>query len=85
MNKYPSQTQDKFTVRFPDGMRDAVAERAEKNGRSINSEIVQIIQDSLNGAAVEQQATITIGNDQLERLITNLKSIEEQIEKQSKK
>ncbi|MBC8950259.1 Arc family DNA-binding protein [Xenorhabdus sp. TS4] len=47
MNKYPSQTQDKFTVRFPDGLRDAVAKRAEANGRSMNSEIVQIIEDAI--------------------------------------
>ncbi|ENX5419303.1 Arc family DNA-binding protein [Proteus mirabilis] len=48
MSKYPSQTQDKFTVRFPDGMRDEIAKRAEANGRSMNSEIVQILQDALN-------------------------------------
>ncbi|MTC21806.1 MULTISPECIES: Arc family DNA-binding protein [unclassified Providencia] len=48
MSKYPSQTQDKFTVRFPDGMRDAIAKRAEANGRSMNSEILQILQDALD-------------------------------------
>ncbi len=45
--KFPSQMQDKFTVRFPDGLRDAVAERAKQNGRSMNAEIVQILQDAL--------------------------------------
>lgn len=49
MTKYPSQMQDKFNLRFPDGMRDAIAERAKANGRSMNSEIVQIIQDALDG------------------------------------
>lgn len=29
-DKFPSQTQDKFTVRFPDGMRDKIAETAKK-------------------------------------------------------
>lgn len=48
MSKYPSQTQDKFTVRFPDGMRDEIAKRAEKNGRSMNAEIVQILDDALS-------------------------------------
>lgn len=38
---------DKFNVRFPDGMRDAIAERAKANGRSMNSEIVQILQDAI--------------------------------------
>lgn len=40
---------DKFMVRFPDGMRDAIAERAKANGRSMNSEIVQILEDALFG------------------------------------
>ncbi|MEQ9868718.1 Arc family DNA-binding protein [Pectobacterium odoriferum] len=39
---------DKFMLRFPDGLRDAVAERAKANGRSMNSEIIQIIEDALN-------------------------------------
>lgn len=42
--KYPSQLQDKFNLRLPDGMKDAIAERAKENGRSINSEIVQAIE-----------------------------------------
>lgn len=49
MSKYPSQMQDKFNLRFPDGMRDAIAERAKANGRSMNSEIVQILGDTLYG------------------------------------
>ncbi len=40
---------EKFVVRFPDGMRDAIAERAKRNGRSMNSEIVQILEDALFG------------------------------------
>lgn len=48
---------ERFTVRFPDGMRDAVAERAKSNGRSMNSEIVQIIEDALSGAP-----TVAIGS-----------------------
>lgn len=48
MSKYPSQNQDKFTVRFPDGMRPALAKRAENNDRSMNSEIIQILDNALN-------------------------------------
>lgn len=48
MTKYPSQLQDKFNLRLPDGMRDAIAERAKANGRSMNSEIVQILQEALD-------------------------------------
>lgn len=54
--KFPSQIQDKFTVRFPDGMRDVVAERAKRNGRSMNSEIIQILHDSLVGSTLNMDA-----------------------------
>lgn len=54
MSKYPSQMQDKFNLRFPDGMRDAIAERAKRNGRSMNSEIVQILEDALNKESSEE-------------------------------
>lgn len=39
---------DRFNVRLPAGMRDAIADRAKRNGRSMNSEIVQILQDALD-------------------------------------
>ena len=37
---YPSAQQDQYMVRFPDGMRDRLKAEAEKNGRSMNAEIV---------------------------------------------
>lgn len=48
MAKYPSQLQDKFNLRLPDGMKDRIAEKAKSNGRSMNSEIIQILEDSLS-------------------------------------
>ncbi len=48
MKKYPSQEMERFNVRLPVGMRDAIAERAERHGRSMNSEIVQILSDAIN-------------------------------------
>ncbi len=47
MSEKPVREYDKFMLRFPDGMRDAIAERAKRNGRSMNSEIIQIIEDVL--------------------------------------
>ncbi|MCT8353937.1 Arc family DNA-binding protein [Photorhabdus kayaii] len=49
MTNKPVSAQDKFMLRLPDGMREAIAERAKENGRSMNSEIVQILQDTLYG------------------------------------
>ncbi len=42
-----SRSADKFVVRFPDGMRDRVAEVARHNHRSMNSEIVARLETSL--------------------------------------
>ncbi len=42
---------DKFVLRFPDGMRDAIAERSKRNGRSMNAEIIQIIEDAIAAEA----------------------------------
>lgn len=48
MSKFPSQEMDRFNVRLPAGMREAIAERAKINGRSMNAEIVQILDDALS-------------------------------------
>jgi hypothetical protein len=38
--KKTDRESDKFMLRLPPGMRDAIAHEAEENGRSMNSEIV---------------------------------------------
>lgn len=47
---------DKFNLRFPDGMRDVIAERAKANGRSMNSEIIDIINHSILFSSISQDA-----------------------------
>lgn len=42
----PSRTAEQFVVRFPDGMRDLIADEAKKNNRSMNAEIVARLQAS---------------------------------------
>lgn len=44
----PSRTAEQFVVRFPDGMRDRIAEIAKTNNRSMNSEIVARLQASFD-------------------------------------
>ncbi|MDM5178490.1 Arc family DNA-binding protein [Massilia sp. DJPM01] len=59
---YPSEVLDRYIVRLPDGMRDQIARAAEKNGRSMNSEIVarlaftfeKDLTDWVSGNAVER-------------------------------
>ncbi len=45
--QYPSDKQDKFMLRFPDGMRDRIRDEADANGRSMNAEIVHRLRQSL--------------------------------------
>ncbi len=43
---FPSRKLDKFILRLPDGMRDAIAASAKANKRSMNAEIVVRLQSS---------------------------------------
>lgn len=55
MSKFPSQEMDRFNVRLPAGMRDAIADRAKRNGRSMNSEIVDIISNAMSQPVLAQE------------------------------
>lgn len=42
------QLADKYVLRMPDGMRDRITELAKANNRSMNAEIVLILQQALD-------------------------------------
>lgn len=44
----PSRTAEQFVIRFPEGVRDRIADLAKANGRSMNAELVDRIQRSLD-------------------------------------
>lgn len=48
----PSRTADQFVVRFPEGMRDRIADEAKANGRSMNAEIIARLDRSLAGSEI---------------------------------
>lgn len=48
---YPSQTADRYIVRFPEGMRDRLKDAAAANNRSMNAEIVARLQESFEAPA----------------------------------
>ncbi len=54
---YSSRTADKFVVRLPDGMRDRIAEVARNQHRSMNSEIIARLENSL-----QQEGLLTQGD-----------------------
>lgn len=45
--KYDSRTADKFVVRLPPGLRDKIAVAAKANHRSMNSEIIRRLLESM--------------------------------------
>jgi hypothetical protein len=62
---------DQFNIRFPPGMRDQIAEMARRNGRSMNSEIVARLAQSVTLYPVESLLKISPGEmaayDQMRR------------------
>ena len=44
---YSSRTADKFVVRLPDGMRERIADVARNHHRSMNSEIIARLEQTL--------------------------------------
>ncbi len=64
MDKKPqdsaSREADKYIVRFPDGMRDQIAEAAKASKRSMNAEIVARLQQSFEPAAQPADAQFLI-------------------------
>ncbi|PSS67071.1 hypothetical protein C6558_03395 [Ensifer sp. NM-2] len=59
--QYPSDKQDQFMVRLPNGMRDRMKTEADQNGRSMNAEIVSRLERSF-------KALPFIPDDLLERI-----------------
>ena len=59
---YPSETQDRFIVRLPDGMRDRIAEEAKSNSRSMNSEIIARLEASFDAAPMPPGVSMALAN-----------------------
>lgn len=54
------QLADKYVLRMPDGMRDKITEMAKANGRSMNAEIVLILQQALDGRSTNPSGSIDV-------------------------
>jgi len=50
---------DKFMLRLPDGMRDSIAELAKKHGRSMNAQIVHILEEYITPPKVDDMRDLT--------------------------
>lgn len=58
MAKYPSEEQERFIIRMPDGMRDRLKARAEENGRSMNAEVVLILAERIRDDLAAERAML---------------------------
>lgn len=63
---YSSRTADKFVVRLPDGMREQIAEVARNHHRSMNSEIIARLEQSLiQEGALGEELTLRLDSPEL--------------------
>lgn len=54
------QGSDKYVLRMPDGMRDKLGALAKANNRSMNAEIVLILQHAIEGRTLATEDRIDI-------------------------
>ncbi len=76
MSDFPSQQQDKFVLRLPDGMRVRIRAAAEAGGRSMNSEIVARLETSFSEGESnpDLMATITEYTRKMDAQIADLRA-----------
>jgi len=55
MGRRPSEAQDKFIIRLPDGMREQLKAAAEANDRTMTSEVVARLRASFEKGALQQE------------------------------
>lgn len=67
---------DKFMLRFPEGMRERIAEVAKANGRSMNSEIVSRLEQSFQ---FESSGSLLAVQPSAEALDARLKQLSEAV------
>lgn len=48
-----AQPQDKYVVRLPDGLRGRIKAHAERSGRSMNTEIVRVLEEAFPALMAE--------------------------------
>jgi hypothetical protein len=66
----PVRERDKFMLRLPDGMREQIASEAKNNGRSMNTEIVVRLRNSLEQRDV--LADLSVQVDRIEATVTEI-------------
>lgn len=58
-----------FGLRMPEDLKGKIAERAKSNGRSMNAEIVQILQDAVDARGKDVASVAGIDVQEMHRLL----------------
>lgn len=71
---YPSDKQDKFMLRLPDGMRDRIKIEAERNNRSMNAEIISRLETTFDMDSYQPVRNVetTPTQEEFDRLVLEL-------------
>ena len=77
--QFPSDKQDKFMLRFPEGMRERIRVAAEKSGRSMNAEIVARLDESFR--SVEMLERVSDMSAELDRKLEGVRKEMQLMEK----
>lgn len=58
-----------FGLRMPEDLKGKIAERAKSNGRSMNAEIVQILQDAVDSKGNDVASVAGIDMKEMHRIL----------------
>lgn len=82
--RFPSDTQDRFMVRLPEGMREMIGAAAKASKRTMNAEIVARLElsfaDHEGHDASAQLASKPINKTQIDALMLRLAAIETRLQ-----
>lgn len=73
----PRDRSGQFNIRFPDGLRERIAQKAEERGRSMNDVIIAAIEASLEHIAPKEDLRDLAKNQ--EKLAIRLAQLEERV------
>lgn len=87
--KTTGRDSDKFMLRFPDGMRDRIAEAAKASNRSMNAEIVARLEASFASPQAssdgwDEVRSLTRRKDQLQARLIGLQGVALQINEEQR-
>lgn len=84
-----ARTDPVFNLRMPSEVKEEITERAKRNGRSLNAEILQILEDAIEaersgfpaGDARELRSVIRMKDDSIENYKTMVTQMAELVKK----